>query len=444
MEICSRPLPPRVHRSLLAFVLVAFALGLQGCARTEASGVHLSWIANRDDSGFEHELLRRFERAHPDITVSLVEMSHDTDNIHNQYATYLVSEDDAIDLYGIDVIWPAEFGSAGWALPLDDWLSAEARAEFLPGPLAACSYRGHLYALPWYSDAGMLYYRKDLLEESGVTPPTTWSELTSASRRLRARGRSGFVFQAGQYEGLVCNFLEHAWGNGGDVLDRDGRVVLDSPQNEEALRRMIELIGTDGVAPASVVTFREDESLRFFQSGSAVFLRSWPYVWGLTQKRGESLLGKVGIAPVPHADGAGHRSAGCLGGWNLMVSRWSKHPREAFLLASFLTSPEAQRERMLATGQLPTRIAPYSDAEVRKAHPEMADLLAVFEGARPRPVTPHYSKLSDCLQIELHRAISGEVDAGGALRAAAARLRALPGFEAAQTSRAPAAAAGRP
>ena len=204
------PLPPPL-RALLAGVAAVVLLCAVGCARPQDGRIHLTWASHRDDLGFDHEALKRFEQANPGVTVSMIEMSHDTDNMHNQYATWMVAEDPSVDIYAIDVIWPAEFGSAGWARPLDDLFSADARASFLPGALEACTYQGHIYAVPWYGDAGMLYYRKDLLEAAGIAPPTTWSALVSDSRRLQGRGQRGFVFQAAQYEGLVCNFLEHAW-----------------------------------------------------------------------------------------------------------------------------------------------------------------------------------------------------------------------------------------
>lgn len=421
---------PLAARVLAAVLLAGAALFCaHGCARPESGRVHLVWATHRDDLGFDHAAVKRFEQANPDISVSLIEMSHDTDNMHNQYATWLVAEDASVDIYSIDVIWPAEFGSAGWALPLEDELSADERAKFLPGALEACTYQGHIYAIPWYGDAGMLYYRKDLLDAAGVKPPTTWTGLVDAARRLRSDSRRGFVFQAAQYEGLVCNFLEYAWGNGGTVLDPAGRVVLDSPQNTRALQFLVDMIRREGITPPSIVTFKEDESLNEFQNGSAVFLRSWPYVWGLTQQSGQPLLGRVGVAPMPHADGAGHRSAACLGGWNLMISRYSEHPQAAWRFASFITSFDEQRRRFIEASQLATRIAPYHDATVLAAHPQADDLLAVLELARPRPVTPYYSKLSDILQIELHRAITGELAPQDALAGAAAQIRRIPGFE---------------
>lgn len=411
---------------MFATVILACAAG---CSRVDDGKVHLVWATGRDDLGYDHEVVRRFEQANPDITVSMLELPRDTDNMHNQYATYLLAEDEGVDVYAIDVIWTAEFGSAGWALPLDPWFPVEERADFLPGPIEACTFQGRLYAVPWYGDAGMLYYRKDLLEEADLPPPRTWGALMETARRLQGGTRRGFVFQAAQYEGLVCNFLEYVWGNGGTVLDANGRVALDSPQNVEALAFMVDMVRRDGITPASIVTFKEDESLRDFQNGSAVFLRSWPYVWGLTQQPGQSLLGRVGVVPMPHADGPGRGSAACLGGWNLMISRYSRHPQEAWRFVSFVTSLAAQRDRLETTRQLATRAAPYRDAEVRRVHPWVEDFLAVLQVARPRPVTPYYSKVSDILQIQLHRALTGEQTAAEALRIASEQLRAVPGLD---------------
>jgi multiple sugar transport system substrate-binding protein len=415
-------------RFAMLCALAVMALLAAGCQAPPDGRVHLTWASGRDDGGFDHEVCRRFMALHPEIEVSMLELPRQTDTMHNQYATYLIAEDDSIDIYSIDVIWPPEFGSAGWAVPLDDWFTPEERAKFLKGPLAACTYKGHIYAIPWYSDAGVLFYRKDLLDEAGLAPPKTWQEMVSIAKRLQNEKRNGLVFQAAQYEGLVCDFLEYVWGNGGDVLDADGRVVLDSPENIAALQFLSDVINKEHITPPGILTYHEDESAQAFQSGGAVFLRSWPYIWGNTQKPGEPLLGKVGIAPFPHNDRPGVQSAACLGGWNIMISRYSRHPKEAWMFTQFLTSYEIQRDRLIQANQLPTREAAYLDPAVLARHPQAKDFLEVFRLARPRPVTPYYSKLSDILQIQVHRALSLECSPGEALKTAADQIRAIPGI----------------
>lgn len=414
-----------VYRRILAlFVLLALA----GCtADAPQNGkVHLVWATLNDETGIERKLADMFVAENPGVTVEILPMPAATDTIHNQFATYLISEVDQIDLYSIDVIWPSEFASAGWAVPLDDRFPPEERAKFLPGPIEACTFKGKIWAVPWYTDAGMLYYRKDLLDEAGLKPPTTWNDLVATATRLQTPERYGLVFQGAQYEGLICDMLEYMWGNNGNVLDKDGNVVLDSPENVAALQFVIDCIYKYKIAPPSVKTFKEDQCLQAFRAGSAVFQRNWPYVWGLTQRPREKLLGKVGVVPVPHSDTG--KSAACLGGWNIMISKYSKHPDEAWKFTDFITSERAQKIRFMDAARLPTRTAVYEDPEVVGAHPHSTAFLDIFKLSRPRPVTPYYSKLSDIMQIQIHKAISQEIDAATALRNAAQEIRKISGF----------------
>jgi multiple sugar transport system substrate-binding protein len=410
---------------------MTMCLLVSGCVSPpENSVVELTFITGFDASGTNEHLIRTFNERHPGIRVRLQVMPMSSDTQHNQYATYLISEDSSIDVYTLDVVWPAEFGSAGWALPLDDFLPPGEREKFLPGPLAACTLEGRLYAVPWYTDAGMLYYRKDLLAKYGFKPPGTWDELVRQAKVIGEREKiSGFLYQAAQYEGLVCNFFEHVWGNGGDCFTGDNTVVIDRRPAVEALQLMRDLIFRYGVCPAGTPTYREEDTRTLFTRGKAVFMRNWPYVWALSQDsaKGSLVAGKVGVAPLPHAKG--HRGAGCLGGWNMMISRFSRHPKEAWKFVDFMTGEEGQRLNAIMGTHLPTRKKMYHDPGVLSKNPYFARFYDVFTGARPRPVTPFYSRISDIFQIRLHQAITGSKTPEEALKEAAEELRKMEGFK---------------
>ena len=201
----------------------------------------------------------------------------------------------------------------------------------------------------------------------GFAPPRTWHELVRIAQAIVARepGMTGFVWQGKQYEGLVCNALEYVWSNGGAVL-RDGRVVVDSPANREALAFMAALIQPFEVTPPSVTTATEEPSRLVFGQGRAVFLRNWPYAWGLFERAGSPVRGKVGVTVLPHFPG--NTSAAALGGWQLAVNRHSKRQDAAAKLVAFLTAAEAQRALALAYGFQPTRVALYRErATARRA-----------------------------------------------------------------------------
>lgn len=363
----------------------------------------------RDPAGQHQILIEEFQRQNPGIKVKLLEMPESSTTQHDAYVTYLAGRDPSIDVYSIDIIWPAEFAEAQWLIPLDEYLTAEELADFLPGPLYGCRWKGKLYALPWFTDAGLLYYRKDILERKKIKVPTTWEGLIKiASFLAKEEGLAGYIWQGQQYEGLVCNFLEVLWSCGGDVFDSGGRPSLDSPAALRAMNIMIEMLNTNA-SPRGVLTYKEEEARQLFTSGQAVFMRNWPYAWSLAQdsSQGSKVAEKTGFAPLPSGDGK--TSAACLGGWNLGISRFSKHKAEAVALVKFLCSAQAQKTFSLRAGRLPTRASLYKDQEVLKAYPHYPQLYQAFIGARPRPALPNYSQISDILQLGLHRILTERI-----------------------------------
>lgn len=223
----------------------------------------------------------------------------------------------------------------------------------------------------------------------------------------------GFVWQGKQYEGLVCNTLEYLWSHGGGVIE-DGRVVVDSRANRRALRFMRDLVHKYGVTPELVTTATEEPSREIFGNGKAVFLRNWPYAWNLFEKPGSTVEGKVGIAVLPHFDG--HESAATLGGWQLAVNKYSKHPKAAERFVQFMTSAEAQKSLGISVGFKPTRKDLYRDEDLLAAQPFLTQLYQIFEQARPRPVSPYYILVSQVMQAEFSAALSGMKEPHDALK----------------------------
>jgi trehalose/maltose transport system substrate-binding protein len=369
-------------------------------------------------------LLARFERENPGVKVKDETLPSSSDEQHQFYAINLQARSSDFDVLALDVIWVAEFAHAGWLRDITPLLPAPEREDFFPGPLAAVTQSGRLYAVPWFIDAGLLYYRMDLLAKYKLAPPRTWDELVHDARTVMAHepGLYGYVWQGRQYEGLVCNALEYLWSNGGGVL-RDGRVALDSAANRRALGFMRDLIARYRVSPAFVTTLTEEPSREIFSRGKAVFLRNWPYAWRLFEAPGSAVRGKVGAMVLPHF--AGGASAAALGGWQLGVNRYSRHAAQAEQLVRFLSSASAQKAVALAYGFSPPRRSLYHDPEFKTAAPFLASLEPVFEKARPRPVSPFYVPMSQVLQTEFSAAVSGIRTPAEALAAAQQQVQSL-------------------
>jgi multiple sugar transport system substrate-binding protein len=405
----------------LALALLA-ALCACGRAEPDDGKTHIRYLASPDVGGFSKVIIERFEKANPGIKVDMIEGPSSGDARENMYSTAFMAKDDSYDLAYVDVAWLPKFAAQGWLRPLDDLLPPEKAAEFLPGDVEGSRYQGKLYRVPIQSDGGMLYYRKDLLEAKGIPVPRTWEELAKASLALQTPQRVGFVFQGKQYEGLVCAFLEVVWGFGGDLIDANGRVLIDSPRSEAALQAMVDGIYGRKFIPQAVLTYQEEEARNVFQEGRAVFMRNWPYAWNLMQKEGSPVRGKVGI--VPMVAGPGGKGAATLGGWGFSISAFSRHPAEAFKLAEFFASSESQKLAFMQGGILPTRKSLYADPDVLRAAPHMKDLGRILAGARPRPVHPRWPRMSDALQMHVSAALSRQETPAEALEAAARELRA--------------------
>lgn len=355
------------------------------------------------------DLIREFEAENPQIRVREEILPASTDEQHQFYVINLPAHVSDFDVLDMDIIWVPEFARAGWLKELTSQVSAAELRPLDPAALRADWLGDRLFALPWFVDAGVLYYRKDLLQKYGFGPPQTYPELLEAARKILSEEHdprlNGFVWQGMQYEGLVCTALEFVRGNGGAVFRDAGQPALTEPATLEALKFMSDLIRRDGVSPPLVTTLNEESARNIFQSGRALFMRNWPYVWPLLNQPNSPVADRVGFTLVPHFPG--HTSAPTLGGFHLGVNAYSHHQREAAAFVRFMIRYSVQKEVALRLGVLPAHRGIYSDPEVRRSLPFIADLLPAVERAQPRPVTPYYLMISQILQPELSAVVAG-------------------------------------
>jgi trehalose/maltose transport system substrate-binding protein len=325
-----------------------------------------------------------------------------------------------IDVFQVDVVWPGML--AEHLLDLSSHVDHATIAAHFPALIRNNTVDGRLVALPWFTNAGLLYYRRDLLEKHGRAVPTTWAELEETARIVmeaeRAQGHQriwGFVFQARAYEGLTVNALEWLDSHGGGrIVEPDGTISVDNPRAAVALRRAAGWIGT--IAPRGVLTYAEEEARGVFQTGDAVFMRNWPYAWPLANAEDSPVRGKVGVAVLPKGE-QGRHSAG-LGGEMLAVSRYSANPEAAIELIRYLTSAEEQKRRAIKGGLNPTLAPLYADAEVLAANPFFGALREVFTAAVARPsdaTGARYNQVSAAFWNTVHAVLSGEAEAATAL-----------------------------
>ena len=409
----------RVGGTVLAGATLLGTGALAGCGGSgegDASGTtEFTFSFGPDNSGSLEEIVRRFnERFRGRYRAKYRVMAADTGQYFNQVKTEFQAGGGEIDLIGGDVVWPAQFAANGWLEDLSDRFTKEDRKAFLPAPVESCTYEGAVYGVPWFTDAGMLYYRKDLLEKAGFSgPPATWDELKDQAQKVTADSdaEDGFVFQAAEYEGGTVNGLEYIWTAGGDVLAGEDLedVVIDGPRAVEGLsteRGMVE----SGVAPQAVSTYAEQECQAAFLNGRAVFCRNWPYMYALAGEEGQSNIepGQVGVAPLPVATGR-DRSFSGLGGWNFYLNAASsgEEKEAAYEFVKFATAPEQQKYRALNGSFLPTLQALYEDGEIVEKVPVIALGEEAIKNARPRPLSPYYSDMSLVMAEQFNACVKG-------------------------------------
>ena len=401
---------------------------LEACGGTSNSStgsgqtVNINYI-ERDTNGVYASLVTDFNAQNNGVHVNYNSNAPaDTGQLLTILTTMLRARSSAYDVFPMDIIWPPEFGANGWTVPLDDKWPASDRANYLPGPLAGCTYNGKLWAAPTRTDAGLIYYRTDIIK----TAPTTWAEMTSmAKANAPSKAKVGYVWQGAQYEGLVCDFTEVLYGYGGSVLDPSDpkKVTVNSPEGIAALTLMTSWVG--GISPSAVTTYKEEDSRSSWQNGDSVFMRNWPYAYSLGNDPSSSkIAGKFDVHNMLYggSNTTGHSS---LGGWQYGINAFSKNSDAGWKFVQHQLSPASQKTIALKLSLTATLKSIYTDPEVLKANPFFAKLAPVFETAQPRPVTPFYPDVSNAIQVRIHNALTGQSSPSAALAALTSDLQAI-------------------
>ncbi len=379
----------------------------------------LRLLVEADATGGWAEVFEGFERENPGITVQAIEGPAATNTREDLYVTAFLSGGQIYDLVMADTVWIPKFAVAGWLADLTDKWSEEQWSRFLPGALEGSTFRGRIYRVPTQMDGGMLYYRRDLLEKAGESPPRSFDELRRLAWKLQSPSRLwGYVWQGRQYEGLVCNYLEVLRGYGGFWISNDGKTVgLDQPAARASLQFLVDTVGT--ISPGGVTTYSEEESRQLFQSGQAVFLRNWPYVYPLANRPDSPMRGKVGVVPLPAQPGG--QSSATLGGWGLAIAQNSPHQEAAWKLLEYCARIPVAETLYRRAGLNPTLKEFYESSP----DPMVRDLHRILRHTSPRPMVPQYAQASDILQRYLSSALTRRLTVPEALDGATRETRLL-------------------
>jgi multiple sugar transport system substrate-binding protein len=391
----------------------ATLLGAAGCGGGGGSfNGEITVGFGREASGTLQKMIANFNKENKDIKAKWRVMPSDTGQYFDQLRTQFQAQDGSLTLIGGDVIWPAQFAANSYIIDLSDRFTESMRNKFLEGPVESNTYEGKVYGVPWFTDAGLLYYRKDLLEKSGFSgPPATWDEMKDQAQKvMQDQGtKFGFVFQGAEYEGGTVNGLEYINSHGGQVLDPNdaSKVIIDSPESVAGLETEYSLVA-DGVSPQAVSTYAEPETEAPFLGGDAVFCRNWPYMYSLAGTENFIKPDVIDIAPLPAGEGG--ESVSGLGGWNFFINAFAETEAQdaAWEFVKYMTSPEQQKFYSLGGSYLPTLTALYDDPEIKENVPTVRLAPEALKNTVPRPVSPVYSDMSLQMAEQFNASLSGD------------------------------------
>lgn len=354
------------------------------------------------------------------IPINLPFSKFSTNERKELLARSLRSKSDLIDVFSVDLIWSSRF--AKWAQPLDLYFPESERAQILDYALESCISDNMLMAIPLYIDIGLMYYRKDLLLklpdylqlEEKLRKSITWEDLIELKNKYFHNSQCFYIFPAKNYEGLICSFIELLVSQNGQLLENNS-FQLNTPEAIKSLELLVDLVHKFHMTPPAVLNFDEYQGYLYGLENDAVFIRGWP---GFLQHHREIIeqsgkTGLFGIAATPHFKGG--RAVAVLGGWNLMISKHSKHKWAAVKFLKFVLNTDSQKLLLSSGGYFPVNKEVIGDSNQLDNSDELSYYQVLLKRAIHRPYTPDYTRVSDILSYYLHLAIKQELSPRAAL-----------------------------
>ena len=403
--------PTRSRRVATLAVGLAVGLTLAACGDGGGGGTPtLTWYTNPDNGGQQDLATKCTKEADGAYKISVAVLPTDATSQREQLVRRLAAKDSSIDMMSLDPVFVPEFASAGFLRTFTDDEAGEFTQGVLDGSLKTAMWKGKLVAAPFWANTQLLWYRKSVARKAGIDPSkgeVTWDQIIDAAKKTNTTVQ----VTGGLYEGYMVWINSLVASAGGQVLKdpeagRNATPDLNSPAGRQAAE-VIRRLATSGVADPQLSTATEETARNGFQADNGGFMVNWPYVYGaaLAAVKDGSLDQKVvddiGWARVPRVV-AGDESAPPLGGINLGIGHYSKHPDQAVAAAKCITSTESQKAYMLAEGNPAARAEVFSDPEIVKTFPMAALIRDSIDTATPRPQSSYYPDVSAATVREFH------------------------------------------
>jgi multiple sugar transport system substrate-binding protein len=427
-----------------AGLMLAAGCGPRASTAGLASSVNgtgpVTFAIGQDGAPLFDELIAPWNKAHPGERVTLAILPQDENGQLAQLQVNLQARSPAYDVIEMDVVWTAEFASAGWVIPINQ--GDFPLGSFLQPAVDTAMYRGHLWGVPYNSNADLLYYRKDILAAAHKQPPATLAQLEELAKTVAPEyGLQGYAGQLSQYEGLTVNFADAVQSEGGSILGANGTAAaVTSPQAQAGLSFLVDGL-REGWIPGAALGYEEESSACDFELGKLLFLNNWPFIYSQASTPGpipagdcqgagnqpgpdNQVVGKFGVTQLPGVNGPGSSS---LGGYNLAVSAFSKHQATAVAFIKYLTSLPEEKQLLIDTGLPPVWTSLYSDPAMVRMFPYLPVVKQAILSAQPRPAIPDYDQASDAIVSAVYQALTFRQTPRQALQEMAAQLTQIIG-----------------
>lgn len=405
----------------LIFALLVSIKLLSAC--TNDSVVNLSFVVSQEEIKYFEPLIKQFNDRNPNIKIKLAEDSlkaNDSDQLKEIYQSDFKQKLPRYDLIYLDIIWVPEFAKNERLLDLtNEFPPEELKKEFLASEVDDGIYDNKMYRIPFRTDMGVLYYRKDLLEAVNEKPPKTFDDLLRISQKVKQQQQDieyGYLWQGRKTEAIAAMFVE--------VLEGYGAFWINTENNEVGLDKSEAIAAVDflrntidkRVSPQSVTTDNENDTRKKFRLGKAVFMRNWPNVWLDANHLGCCVRGKIAIQPMVSVPGK--NSGASKGGWGFGIAKTTKHKKEAIEAIKFFTSAAIQRQFTLTYGSVPTRRQLFFEPKIVAKYNHYPKLLDIIDNKIDnksvklvsRPRIPQYAAASCILQKHLHAALTAQTN----------------------------------
>lgn len=431
-----------MKRMLVLLVTCVLWLGLGMVAQEKPYSGMVLRLASMADQFADYLVVlgRRFE----EVTGARVEVDIlGYVELYQKIVQDYVTDTKMYDLATVDIVWTGEFAEKGWTLDLTSLIDRDYKELDIPDILPVMWAQGRWgdkqIAFPMAGYANSLIYRKDLFEDPEekaafrekygyeLQPPRTIDELRDIAEFFTRpeQGLYGLVANGARGPAVAQDWMEYMRAFGGQIIDSEGNVVVNSPECVAALEFFVEIF--DKWAPPGALSYWWDDRETAYRTGMVVMQSSWSIARaGYENPEISLVVGKTGMAITPTVKGL--KPTFGFGGWGIGINADISPERQevAWEFIKYITSPEIQKEWLLNDGA-PIRLSTLLDPELNAKMPWLPTLLKLFihGDGDYRPRVPEYSKIQDILGLRVNQAITHELTPQEALDLAAEEIKAL-------------------